>query len=157
MPALHGPLVIEHSGAVLSPVFAHTRAQIVSQQLRRSTKRNLAFSTPSDLRPVVRKLLGGCIARITQQEIANASCLSGVPQRPAAPVQRRHLLQHLLLAATASAVSGVGECAHMLATVAKCLSNLYVLFAAQPAQADLIRDLVKGYVRPVRLVCQTCM
>ena len=37
----------------------------------------------------------------------------------------------------------------MLAAVAKCLCNLHSFSAAQPAQADLIRDLVKGYVRPV--------
>lgn len=42
------------------------------------------------------------------------------------PLQRRHLLQHAFLVTAAATV----------------------LRPAQPAQADLIRDLVKGYVRP---------
>ncbi|KAL3148553.1 hypothetical protein ABBQ38_013987 [Trebouxia sp. C0009 RCD-2024] len=63
--------------------------------------------------------------RLSGRKLAN-STRSAVRCAEAA-VQRRHVLHHILLAATAGALSGV---------------------VAQPAQADVVRDLLKGYIRP---------
>ncbi|KAL3137247.1 hypothetical protein ABBQ32_006794 [Trebouxia sp. C0010 RCD-2024] len=62
------------------------------------------------------RLSGRNLANSTRSEVRSGE----------AAVQRRHVLHHILLAATAGALSGV----------------------AQPAQADVIRDLLKGYIRP---------
>ena len=154
MLAIHRPVSVQLSGAALVPFVEQTRAQGASHKLRRPTQCKLAecHSTRSDLRSTHRHLPRDCTHRITEQDAAEATCLQYVPKQPTAIVQRRHLLQHVLLAATASALSSVGERAQMPAAMAKCPCNLqFCCFAAQPAQADLIRDLVKGYVRPVSL------
>lgn len=115
MLALHRPVSFKHSGAALLPLAEHTRAQIVSQKLRRPTQRNLANSTRSDLRPIDIHLPGECTPHITQQDASDAVCLPHDLKQPTAPLQRRHLLQHILLAATASALSCVGEFAYEFA------------------------------------------
>lgn len=109
MLALHSPVSNQHSGAALISFDEHTKAHIVSQKLRRRKQYILANSTRSNLRSIHRHLPRACTPHITQQDPADATCLTHVPKHPTVPVQRRHLLQQILLAATASALSGVGE------------------------------------------------
>ena len=109
MLALHGPLSAKGSVASVAAVFEHARVQI-PQKLHRQPKRSLANLTHTDLQAP----LGRCMPHAMQQNVADAFCAPHTPERSAAPVQRRHLLQHMLLAAAASALSVVGKFAHML-------------------------------------------
>ena len=75
-------------------------------------------------------------------------------QQNKALLQRRQLLQNAFVAAAAATVLRPGErCLPVSCHVAAscCSENVDSQWHAsgQPAQADLIRDLVKGYVRPV--------
>ena len=96
-----------------------------------------------------------CQPHRAQACVSHASSLQLVPNRHGdAKIQRRHLLQQVLLATTAAALSGFGE-QHTHQPVASSQHQLQLNYktclAAEPAQADLFRDLVKGYVRPVKL------
>ena len=87
---------------------------------------------------------------------ARASCgarYQSLPEKhPETAVQRRHVLQQVVLAATAAALSGGGEhLEHCLVPLCNCILSEFFSPAAKPAQADLIRELVKGYVRPVSI------